>query len=108
MTDSDQKILERIAPFVIDAVADDETKNMLNEYKKADKNNTFAAFLETSEAFKEYLRYVKNYDEISIKYTTLINTVVPKRWYHAYRAIAVMWYMKIVEHVLSINVWRRY
>lgn len=103
MTDSDQKILERIAPFVIDAVADDETKNMLNEYKKADKNNTFADFLETSEAFKEYLRHVKNYDEISVKYTTMINTVVPKRWYHTYRAMAVMWYMKIVEHDIDMD-----
>lgn len=92
-----------MAPFIIDAVADDETKETLNEYKKADKNNTYADFIETADALKEYLRHVKNYDDISVKYTRLVNTVVPKRWQHTYRVIAVMWYLQTLEQDIDMD-----
>lgn len=103
MTDSDKKIVEKLAPIVLNSIGDDETKDTINAYLKADENNSFAAFLETTQAFTEYFKCVKNYDETSVKYATLINTVVPKRWYHAYRTTAVVWYMNIVQNDIDEN-----
>ena len=91
------KLVEKLAPMVINSYGDDTTKDLVKSYKQMDGINNISDLLETVDKIADIYNHITNFDEIMIKYTTLLNTVVPKRWHDRFRQYVAIWIVSKVE-----------
>ena len=83
--------------MVINSYGDDTTKDLVKSYKQMDGINNISDLLETVDKIADIYNHITNFDEIMIKYTTLLNTVVPKRWHDRFRQYVAIWIVSKVE-----------
>lgn len=79
------QLMETLAPMVISSYGDDTTKDLIKAYKQMDGVNNISDLMEMIDKIADIYTHITNYDEIMVKYTTLLNTVVPKRWHDRFR-----------------------
>lgn len=91
------KLVEALAPMVINSYGDDTVKDIVKSYKQMDGVNNITDLLETIDKITDLYTHITNFDEIMIKYTTLLNTIVPKRWHDRFRLHVAAWILSEVE-----------
>ncbi len=91
------KLVEILAPMVINSYGDNTVKDLVKSYKQMDGVNNISDLLETVDKITALYTHITNFDEIMIKYTTLLNTIVPKRWHDRFRSHVAAWILSEAE-----------
>ena len=91
------QLVETLAPMVISSYGDDTTKDLIKAYKQMDGVNNISDLMEMIDKIADIYTHITNYDEIMVKYTTLLNTVVPKRWHDRFRQYVAAWILYKTE-----------
>lgn len=89
--------MEALAPMVINSYGDDTVKDLVKSYKQMDGVNNIYDLLETIDKITDLCSHITNFDEIMVKYTTLLNTIVPKRWHDRFRNHVAAWFFSEAE-----------
>lgn len=91
-------IVNLLAPFVIKNFAPDENaKDVISTYEALENIENgeiidYAELLDVAQMIAELSKLLKNYDDLSVEYTKLMNTVVPYQWFLRYRNFALTWF----------------
>lgn len=93
-----KNIVNLLAPFVVKTFAPDQNaKNVISTYEALESMESgemidYAELLDVAQMIAELSKLLKNYDDLSVEYTKLMNTVVPYQWFLRYRYFAVTWF----------------
>lgn len=91
------KIIDKLAPVIVETVGDNSSRSIVKTYKSLDGENHISDLLVTADKFTNICSHIKNFDEIFVKYITMLNTVAPKRWHERFRAYAISYFMNCTE-----------
>lgn len=91
------EMMEILTPMAVDIYGDSDIKDLLKSYKQKDGENNVSDLFETIEKFRDLCKHITNFDDIIIKYITLLNTVVPKRWHDTFRIYVVSWMLSEIK-----------
>ena len=87
-----------LAPFVVETFSPDQNaKNVISTYEALERMESgetidYAELLDVAQMIAELSKLLKNYDDLSVEYTKLMNTVVPYQWFLRYRLFALTWF----------------
>lgn len=93
-----KNIVNLLAPFVIKTFSPDQNaKNVISTYEALERMESgemidYAELLDVAQMIAELSKLLKNYDDLSVEYTKLMNTVVPYPWFLRYRLFALTWF----------------
>lgn len=93
-----KNIVNLLAPFVVKTFSPDQNaKNVISTYEALERMESgetidYAELLDVAQMIAELSKLLKNYDDLSVEYTKLMNTVVPYQWFLRYRYFAVTWF----------------
>lgn len=93
-----KNIVNLLAPFVVKTFSPDQNaKNIISTYEALERMESgetidYAELLDVAQMIAELSKLLKNYDDLSVEYTKLMNTVVPYPWFLRYRLFALTWF----------------
>ena len=93
-----KNIVNLLAPFVVKTFSPDQNaKNVISTYEALERMESgetidYAELLDVAQMIAELSKLLKNYDDLSVEYTKLMNTVVPYQWFLRYRLFALTWF----------------
>lgn len=93
-----KNIVNLLAPFVVKTFSPDQNaKNVISTYEALERMESgetidYAELLDVAQMIAELSKLLKNYDDLSVEYTKLMNTVVPYPWFLRYRLFALTWF----------------
>lgn len=101
---NENEIINKLVPVFLEDIADENTKKLFSKYADLEgENANYGDLLDMGQILIDLLKQVKNYEEISIKYVKMLNTVVPKRWHDRFRKNVQLWISDNVEFEIDDN-----
>ena len=92
---NEKGIIDTLLPIIWGNNGEDAGK-IIENYKKYD-GKKYSDLLYTMEKMIDITKNIDNYEKIVVKYITMLNTTVPRRWHETYRRFAIAWLMYSFE-----------
>ena len=91
------KTIDKLASVIVRTIGDNSSRSIVKTYKSLDGESHISDLLVTADKITNICSHIKNFDEIFVKYITMLNTVAPKRWHERFRAYAISYFMNCTE-----------